>query len=187
MTRPCRYKPLAAGCGQQFSETKATTMIPRLTPTFAKNKKRRKGMAILRMTISVALSVALFAVVLLSSRSGVAKADDTEAIRIRAKLNAIPATEKVSLTNDEWGKILPRGQFHVLPEAGTELPFLNEYANSHQKGIYVCAACGIELFSSETKFDSGTGWPSFYAPIESGKITAPTNNRAGIRCVASKL
>src|SRR5260370_8214002 len=165
MTRPCRYKPLAAGCGQQFSETKATTMIPRLTPTFAQEQKRRNGMAILRMTIPVALSVALFAVVLLSSRSGVAKADDTEAIRIRAKLNAIPATKKVSLTNDEWGKILSRGQFNVLREAGTELPFLNEYANNHQKGIYVFAASGIELFTSKTKFHSDTAPPIFFYPL----------------------
>jgi peptide-methionine (R)-S-oxide reductase len=155
-------------------------MIPRLTQLSRKNKKTRDGMAILRMTISVALSVALFAVVLLSSRSGVAKADDTEAIRIRAKLNAIPATEKVSLTNDEWSKILSRGQFHVLREAGTELPFFNEYANNHQKGIYVCAACGNELFRSETKFDSGTGWPSFYAPIAEGKVTVSTDNSAGM-------
>jgi len=81
---------------------------------------------------------------------------------------------------DEWGKILSRGQFHVLREAGTELPFLNEYANNHQKGIYVCAACGIELFSSETKFDSGTGWPSFYAPIAEGKVTVSTDNSAGM-------
>ncbi len=137
-------------------------------------------MAILRMTISIALSVALLAVVLLTSRSGIAKADDAQAIRIQAKLKAIPATEKVSLTNDEWSKILSRGQFHVLREAGTELPFFNEYANNHQKGIYVCAACGNELFSSETKFDSGTGWPSFYAPIAEGKVTVSTDNSAGM-------
>src|SRR5260370_41760045 len=130
MTRPCRYKPLAAGCGQQFSETKATTMIPRLTPTFAQEQKRRNGMAILRMTISVALSVALFAVVLLSSRSGVAKADDTEAIRIRAKLNAIPATEKISLTNDKLGQNPTRAPVPGLREARTRLPRGNEHANT---------------------------------------------------------
>ena len=141
-----------------------------------KDKKKSKGIAIFRL----AILVALFAVVLLISRSRVARGDDAEAIRIRAKLNAIPMTEKISLTNDEWRKILPQGQFHVLREAGTEPPFFNEYANNHQKGIYVCAACGNELFSSETKFDSGTGWPSFYAPIAEGKVTVSTDNSAGM-------
>lgn len=150
--------------------------IQNLVRLSRKDKKTSQGIAIFRVTIFVAL----FAVVLLINRSGVARGDDAEAIRIQAKLNAIPTTEKVSLTNDEWRKILPQGQFHVLREAGTELPFFNEYANNHQKGIYVCAACGNELFSSETKFDSGTGWPSFYAPIAERKVIVSTDNSAGM-------
>jgi peptide-methionine (R)-S-oxide reductase len=89
-------------------------------------------------------------------------------------------TEKVTLTNDQWRKILTPAQFHVLREAGTEPPYKNEYWNNHQKGIYLCAACGNELFSSDTKFESRTGWPSFYAPLAPDKITVTTDTNLGM-------
>jgi peptide-methionine (R)-S-oxide reductase len=73
--------------------------------------------------------------------------------------------EKVVKSNEEWRKILTPMQYQVLREAGTERAFTGEYWNNHAKGTYVCAACGQELFSSDTKFESGTGWPSFWAPI----------------------
>jgi peptide-methionine (R)-S-oxide reductase len=110
-----------------------------------------------------------------------AKADDAEAGQIRAKVKTIPMTEKVKLTNDEWRKILTAAQFHVLREARTEPPFTNEYANNHQKGIYLCAGCGNELFESSTKFDSGTGWPSFYQPLARDKIVVIADNTGGMR------
>src|SRR5207244_8375555 len=91
--------------------------------------------------------------------------DDAEAARIRARVKALPMTEKVRLTNDQWRRILTPAQFFVLREAGTEPPFKNEYWNNHEKGIYVCAACGNELFSSDAKFESDTGWPSFYQSL----------------------
>jgi peptide-methionine (R)-S-oxide reductase len=150
------------------------------TPNLIQFSRQEKRAARRLAIFTVTICVTLFAVLLLAAQSRAGKKDNAEAVRIRAKLNAIPATEKVSLTNDEWSKILSPGQFHVLREAGTELPFFNQYANSHQKGIYVCAACGNELFSPETKFDSGTGWPSFYAPIADGKVTVSTDNSAGM-------
>lgn len=64
-------------------------------------------------------------------------------------------------TEEEWKKDLTPEQYHTLREKGTDAPFTGEYWNEHGKGMYVCAACGTELFSSDTKFDSGTGWPSF--------------------------
>jgi peptide-methionine (R)-S-oxide reductase len=151
---------------------------PNLIQLSRQEKKAARRVAISIFTVIAC--VALFAVVLLASQSRAGKEDDAKAIRIRAKLNAIPTTEKVSLTNDEWSKILSRGQFYVLREAGTELPFFNQYANNHQKGIYVCAACGNELFSSETKFDSRTGWPSFYAPIAAEKVKVSIDDSAGM-------
>lgn len=72
--------------------------------------------------------------------------------------------EKVEKTDGEWRSELPRERYHVLREKGTEPPFTGAYTHSKEDGIYRCGACGNELFSSDTKFDSGTGWPSFTEP-----------------------
>ena len=70
--------------------------------------------------------------------------------------------EKIHKTEEEWKKLLSKEQYHVLREKGTELPFTGKFFHNKDKGVYLCAACGNELFSSEHKFDSGTGWPSFF-------------------------
>jgi peptide-methionine (R)-S-oxide reductase len=74
--------------------------------------------------------------------------------------------EKIHKTDEEWKKILTKEQYQVLRKQGTERPGTGEYARNHDKGIYYCAACDLSLFDSATKFESGTGWPSFYQPID---------------------
>jgi len=74
-------------------------------------------------------------------------------------------TETISKSPAEWKKQLSAEQYHVLREAGTERPFSNQFHDHHGVGIYSCAGCGLELFRSADKYDSGTGWPSFFAPI----------------------
>ena len=76
----------------------------------------------------------------------------------------------VTKTESEWRKQLTPMQYHVLREQGTEQAFTGATWNNHAKGTYVCAGCKQPLFSSETKFESGTGWPSFYQPIKPGAV-----------------
>ncbi len=85
--------------------------------------------------------------------------------------------DKIIKSDAEWKQQLTAMQYHVLREKGTERAGSGEYAASHDNGIYNCAACAKELFSSETKFESGTGWPSFYAPISKEAVTEETDRK----------
>lgn len=78
--------------------------------------------------------------------------------------------EKVKKTEQEWRQQLTPEQYHVTREKGTERAFTGEYHDSKAKGTYTCVCCGAELFSSETKYDSGTGWPSFWAPSNEANV-----------------
>jgi peptide-methionine (R)-S-oxide reductase len=88
--------------------------------------------------------------------------------------------EKITKTDAEWKKILTPEQYHVLREKGTEMAFTGKYWDNHAKGVFVCAACKLPLFSSETKFDSGTGWPSFYQTIQPGVASQQTDTSHGM-------
>lgn len=79
--------------------------------------------------------------------------------------SATSAKTYLAKSNDQWRKELTDMQYHVLREKGTEQAFTGEYWDHHEKGLYRCAGCQTPLFSSATKFESGTGWPSFYAPV----------------------
>ena len=85
-------------------------------------------------------------------------------------------TEKVKKTDAEWRSQLSAMQYNVTRKQGTEQAFTGEFWDNHEKGVYRCVCCGTELFSSDTKFDSGTGWPSFWAPISRDSVRTETDN-----------
>jgi peptide-methionine (R)-S-oxide reductase len=84
--------------------------------------------------------------------------------------------EKFRRSDEEWKRELTPEQYHVCREKGTERAFTGQYWDCHDKGVYRCACCGSELFSSDTKFDSGTGWPSFWAPMNEGNVQTEEDN-----------
>jgi peptide-methionine (R)-S-oxide reductase len=88
----------------------------------------------------------------------------------KPKAKPMSETKKVFKTEEEWKKTLTPEQYHVLREKGTDYPFKGKYYLHKEKGMYLCAGCGAELFSSDMKFDSDCGWPSFDREIEGGKI-----------------
>ncbi len=87
---------------------------------------------------------------------------------------------KLSKPAAEWKTKLTPNQYHIMVESGTEPPFKNAYYNNHEKGVYVSAATGDVLFSSEDKFESGTGWPSFVKPVDSKKVAIVRDNSYGM-------
>ena len=89
-------------------------------------------------------------------------------------------TSKVALSDDQWRERLTAEQFQVLRSAGTERPFCGTLLDNKEKGVYSCAGCGLPLFSSDSKFHSGTGWPSFFQPIAEGNVAELTDNSYGM-------
>ncbi len=87
---------------------------------------------------------------------------------------------KVQKTEEQWRKELAREQYHVLREKGTEAPFSGEYDQTFEPGTYRCAGCDAELFSSEAKYDSGCGWPAFYAPAGEEAVDEETDTSHGM-------
>jgi peptide-methionine (R)-S-oxide reductase len=91
--------------------------------------------------------------------------------------------EKIKKTEAEWRSQLAPEQYAVCREKATERPFTGEYNRAKGSGTYQCVCCGAELFSSETKFESGTGWPSFWAPAEGGNVREEADHSHGMRRV----
>lgn len=96
------------------------------------------------------------------------------------ELNEQALGDTVVKTEAEWRKLLTPEQYYVLREEGTERAFKNEYNDNKKRGVYNCAACGNPMFTSQTKFDSGTGWPSFYAPISEKRVKEVEDRTMGM-------
>ncbi len=88
---------------------------------------------------------------------------------------------KVEKSDEEWRRQLSPEQYAVCRQHATERAFTGKFWNHHEKGVYRCVACGAELFSSDTKFDSGTGWPSFWAPITEENVETQEDRSLGMR------
>ena len=89
-------------------------------------------------------------------------------------------TDKTNKTDEEWRTALSPEQYHVCREKGTERAFTGAYWDTKDAGVYRCAACGFPLFSSQTKFDSGTGWPSFWQPLDQEAVETETDQSFGM-------
>lgn len=105
------------------------------------------------------------------------KMDSTEK---KSTVYSTTDTSKVNMPEEEWKKILPKDVYYVARMKGTERPWTSKYENFYDKGTYYCAACGNPLFKSDTKFDSGCGWPSFYEPISKESIIYTPDNTLGM-------
>ena len=101
-----------------------------------------------------------------------------------AKSQGVLSVSKVVKTDAEWRKQLPYESYEVARHAGTEAPFTGKYWNNHASGIYKCICCDTALFDAKTKFESGTGWPSFWQPISKINVTESTDSTLGMQRTA---
>lgn len=126
-------------------------------------------------------SIFLFATLALSACSSSLSTSVSDATTAsQAPAFQTPSTEHVTKTDAQWRAELTPEQYHVLREKGTERAFSGAYHALHESGVFRCAACGNELFSSEAKFDSGTGWPSFFEPIAKGRVDEHSDSSYGM-------
>jgi peptide-methionine (R)-S-oxide reductase len=93
----------------------------------------------------------------------------------------IAKMKKINKSDREWREQLTAEQYHILRQAGTERPFTGQYVNAEDDGVYACAGCGANLFSSDTKFHSGSGWPSFWDVIDQGNVELLEDLSHGMR------
>ncbi len=89
-------------------------------------------------------------------------------------------SDKIERSDEEWRRLLSPEEYEVLRQKGTERAFTGRYWKTKDPGTYVCAACGNDLFNADTKFDSGTGWPSFFQPVEAGAVETETDRSHGM-------
>lgn len=134
----------------------------------------------MKLTLFVALFLGVLAgFLVLINRPSTVSARGVSQVKATAD-DTPPGGRRVAKTNAEWKKILTPAQYEVLREHGTERAFTSPLNDNHDKGTFSCAGCRNPLFSSDTKFDSGTGWPSFYAPIAKNAVRENADKAYGM-------
>lgn len=127
--------------------------------------------------IFVTLTIGLGGYLALHSESPAKATDGSSKIRVySAKNRGYIMSDKVKKTDEEWKQQLTPQQFEITTKKGTERAFTGQYWDNHEKGVYTCVRCGNDLFTSDTKFDSGTGWPSFYQPVAKENVSTESDN-----------
>ena len=129
--------------------------------------------------------IALFSFTAFADKNGPADAEDgKELIPIySSREGGVIQVEKIRKTDREWKELLTPEQYRITREKGTEYPFTGKNNDNKEDGVYRCVACGTELFKSDAKFDSGTGWPSFYEPISVHNVAAEEDKSGNMRRV----
>jgi len=145
-----------------------------------KDKMRKKQGKLRWMNQDLSLIfilILIFFLFLLSSFLNSRGEKTGESIIVKKGNNDMNTTStKYMRAKQEWRQVLTPEQYRITREKGTERPFTGEYWNTHDTGVYVCSSCGKQLFSSEAKFDSGTGWPSFFRPIKEDSVHYEVDN-----------
>ena len=124
-------------------------------------------------------SIMLFFVACNQAQHAQKEADKTAAPTEPIQTNDGQTIERVVKSAEEWKAVLTAQEYNILREAGTERPFTSELLKNKKEGVYTCAGCNFPLFDSATKFDSGTGWPSFYQPLNDYCIAEKKDNKYG--------
>ena len=124
----------------------------------------------------ISLLLSMFAIALLT-----AQCSDTAAQQKPNPYYSRTVATPLKVGDAEWKKILPANVYYIAREEGTDRAFSSRYHDNHAKGMYYCAVCGNPLFSSDTKFESGTGWPSFYQPLNAKGSVTQLNDADGFR------
>src|SRR5581483_11360680 len=140
-------------------------------------RDRLKRGAKMKSLTSLILVAGLAAVMAAAIESGAAAISKHQT---HTKKKGRKMVDKVVKTDEEWRKQLTPEQYEVTRHHGTERAFTGEYWNNHEKGKYICVCCGLELFSSDTKFDSGTGWPSFSKPVDEDNVEIKRDTSYGM-------
>ncbi|MEO8405075.1 MAG: peptide-methionine (R)-S-oxide reductase MsrB [Chitinophagaceae bacterium] len=138
-------------------------------------------MRLLRFVPIIAIAAVLQQCSYSQSNNQITKSENMDSTEKKNPVYSTTDSSKVEMPDTEWKKILPAEVYNIARQKGTERPFSSKFETSKEIGTYYCAVCGNALFKSDTKFESGCGWPSFYEPISKGSIIYTPDNTHGMK------